>query len=58
MVLKRGQTVELVTSYLVTQEEGQTPAKRRGATQRGMGTSKDKGTHIGGASVSEADKAG
>ena len=59
MVLKRGKTVGLVTSCVVMQEEqGQTPAELCDTTQCVTGTSNDMGTHIGGASVEEAEKAG
>ena len=59
MVLKRGQTVGLVTSCKVTQEEqGQTPAEPRDTTQRITGTSKDTSTCIGGGSVGDTEKSG
>ena len=59
MVLKRGQTVGLVTSCVVTQEEqGQIPAKHSDPTQSVRGTSNDMGTRIGGASVGDTEKAG
>ena len=59
MVLKRGQTVGLVTSCVVTQEEqGQTPPEHSDATQRVTRLSNDKDTRIGGASVGDAEKAG
>ena len=59
IVLKRGQTVVLVTSCVMTQEEqGQTPAEGIDTMQRVMGTSNDMGTCIGGASVSDTEKAG
>ena len=59
MVLKRGQTLGLVTSCLVTQEEqGQTPVERSDAMQSITGMSNDKDTCIGGTSVGAAEKAG
>ena len=59
MVLKRGQTIGLVMSCIVTQEkQDQTPAKHSDATQSVTGTSKDMDTHIGGSSVGDEEKAG
>ena len=59
IVLKRGQTIGLVTSWVVTQEEqGQTLAERSDATQSVTGTSNDTDTRIGGASVGDTGKAG
>ena len=60
VVLKRGQTVELVTSCIVTiqEEQGQTPAEHNDTTQSITYTSNDKGTCIGGASVGDTEKAG
>ena len=56
-MLKRGQTVRLVTSCVVMQEEqGQTPAEHSDAMQSVTGTCNDKGTHIGSTSVGDAEK--
>ena len=47
MLLKKGQTVGLVTSCVVAQEEqGQTPAERSVTKQSVTGMSKDIGTHM------------
>ena len=52
MGLKRGQTIGLVMSFVVTQEEqGQAPAERSDTTQSVMRLSNDMDTCIGGASV-------
>ena len=40
------------------EEQGQTPAERIDTIQSITGTSNDMGTHIGGASVGDAEKAG
>ena len=59
MVLKRGQTVGLVMSCVVTQEEqGQIPVACNEVKQRVMGTSNDTDTRIEGASRENAEKAG
>ena len=59
LVLKKGQTIGLVTLCIVTQEEqGQTPVGHSDATQSIMGTSNDRDTCIGGATVGNAEKAG
>ena len=59
MVLKRWQTIGLVTSCIVTQEEqGQTPVEHSDTMQSVMGKSNDTNTHIGGASVGDTEKAG
>ena len=59
MVLKRGQTIGLVKSCLVTQEkQGQTPAEHSGAMQSVTGMINDMNTHIGGTSVGDAEKVG
>ena len=53
-----GQTVGLVTSCIVTQEEqGQTPAKCSDATQSLTRMSNDMGSCIGGTSGVEVEKA-
>ena len=58
-MLKRGQTIRLVTLCVVTQaEQGQTPERRKEDNQRLAGWSNDKNTCIGGASVGNAEKAG
>ena len=59
LISKRGQTIEIVTSYVVTQEEqGQALVERSDAKLSVTGESNDKDTHIGGASVGHAVKKG
>ena len=59
VLLKRGQTIGLVTSCVVMQEEqGQTPVECSDATQSVTGKSNDMDTIIGGACVGYAEKAG
>ena len=59
LILKRGQTIGLVTSCLVTQaEQGQTPQSRKEDVQSVTGRSNDMDTWIGGASVGDVEKAG
>ena len=58
-MLKRGQTIGLVTSCVVTQaEQGQTPGRRKEDTQSVTGLSNDRDTCIGGTSVGDTEKAG
>ena len=53
MVLKRGQTIGLVTSCIVTQgKQGQTLAERSDTSQSVTGMSNDTDTHKGGANFS------
>ena len=55
--MQRGQTIGVVTSCIVTQEElGQQPEKRKENTQFFTGRSNCAETHIGGASVGNAEK--
>ena len=57
--LKRGQTIGLVTSCVVTQaEQGQLSEKRKENTQSVTGHSNDSDTRIGGTSGGNAEKAG
>ena len=57
--MKRRQTIGLVTSCLVTQDElGQTPGKGFYATQSVTERSKETESHTGGANVCDAEKAG
>ena len=57
MVLKTGQTVGLVASCVVMQEEqGQTPAEHSNAMQRATRKKNDTSTRIGGASVGDTEK--
>ena len=59
LMLKRGQTIGLVTSCVVTQaDQGQTLERHKEDMQSEPGWSNDMDTHIGGASVGDADKAG
>ena len=59
LMLKRGQPIGLVTSYVVTQaEQGPTPESRKEDTQSITGWSNDTDTHIGGTSVGKIQKAG
>ena len=59
MILKRGQTIGLVTSCVVTQEEqGETPGAHSDITQSLTRTNNDRDTCIGGASGGDAEKAG
>ena len=54
ILLKRGQTIGLVTSCVLTQaEQGQLLEKRKEDTHHVIGQNKDKKTCIGGASVWE-----
>ena len=58
VLLKRGQTIGLVTSCIVTQEEhGQAPVERSDATQSVTGKSNAKDRLIGGASEGDDEKA-
>ena len=58
-MLKRGQTIGLVTPCVVTQDEqGQTPEVRKEDTQSATGKSNDTDTCIGGSSVGDAEKTG
>ena len=58
MVLKREQTIRLVTSCVMMQEEqGQTPGERSDVTQSVKRMSNDMDTRIGGVSVGNAEKA-
>ena len=58
-MLKRGQTIGLVTSCVVTQEkQGQTLVKRSDKTQSVTGTRNDTDNYIGGTSVGNSEKAG
>ena len=57
--MKRGQTIGLVTSCVVTQEElSQQPEKRKEDTQCVTGWTNDVETHIGGASGGNTEKVG
>ena len=59
IMLKRGQLIGLVTSYVVTQaERGQTPEVRKEDMQSVTGRSYDMDTLIGGTSVGDLEKAG
>ena len=59
MGLKRGQTIGLVTSCIVTQEEqGQVPVERSDATQNITRMSYDTDARIGGAGVGDEEKTG
>ena len=59
LVLKRGQTVGLVTSCIVMQEEqGKLPVKGKEDTPSITERSNDMDTHIGCTSVGNAEKAG
>ena len=59
IILKRGQLKGLVMSCIVTQEEqGQVPVKRKEDMPSVTEQSNDMGTHIGGASVGNEEKAG
>ena len=59
MGLKKGQTIVIVTSSVVTPEEqGQAPAERSEAMQSVTRMSNDMDTHIGGTSIGDAEKAG
>ena len=59
MVLKRGQPVGLATSWVGAQEEqGQTPVDCSDAAQSLARMSNDTGTHKGGTSAEDAEKAG
>ena len=58
-MLKRGQTIGLVTSCVVTQaEQGQTPEMYKEDRQSVTGQSNDTDTHIGVARVGDVEKAG
>ena len=58
-MLKRGQTIGLVMSCVVTQaEQGQLPEKCKEDTQSVTGRSNNTDTRIGGAIVKSAEKAG
>ena len=58
-MLKRGQTIGLVMSCVVAQDEqGQAQKVLREDTQSLTGQSNDTDTHIGGTSVGNAEKAG
>ena len=58
-MLKRGQTIGLVTSCVVTHEEqGQALVERNDATQCVLERSNDTESCIGGATVSDVEKAG
>ena len=58
MVLKRGQTIGLVKSCVVMQEEqGQTLGERSDPTQSVTGASNDTNICIGGNSVGNTEKA-
>ena len=58
-MLKRGQTIGLVMSCLMTQaEQGQLPEKCKEDTQLVTGRSNNTDTHIGGPSVGNVEKAG
>ena len=58
-LLKRGQTIEVVTSYVVVKEEkGQTPVECSDATQSVTGRSNAKDNCIGGTSGRREEKAG
>ena len=58
-MLKRGQTIRLVTSCVVIQEEqGQAPVEHNDAMQSVTRMSNDMVTFIGGASVGAMEKAG
>ena len=55
-ILKRGHTIGIVTSWVVTQEEkGQTLVEHSDAKQSVTGTSNDTDTHIG---VGNTERAG
>ena len=57
--MKRGQTIGLVTSFVVTQDEqGQLPEKPKEDSPSVTGRSNDTNTHIGGASGENMEKAG
>ena len=57
--LKRGQTIGLVMSCVVTQaKQGQLPGKDKEDTQSVTGWSNDTNTHIGVASGGNREKAG
>ena len=59
LLLKRGQTIVLVTSFLVIQaEQGQLLEEHKKTTQSVTGRSNDTNTHIGGASGENMEKAG
>ena len=59
IILKRGQSIGLVTLHIVMQEEqGQLPVKRKEDTQSVTERSNDMYTRIGGASVGNTEKAG
>ena len=59
LMLKRGQMIGLVTSFVVTQaEQGQTLERHKEDTQSVTGQSNDMDTCIEGASVGNAEKAG
>ena len=59
LMLKRGPTIEIVTSCIVTKaEQGQPPEKRKEDTQSVTGWSNDTDSCIGGASVRNGEKAG
>ena len=58
-MLKRGQTIGLVTSFVVMQaEQGQLPEKSKEDMQSVTGGSNNTDTLKGGASVGNAEKAG
>ena len=58
-MLKRGQTIGLVTSCVVAQaEQGQTLERIKEVTQSVTGWSSDTATCIGGTIVGDAEKAG
>ena len=59
MGLKRGHTIERVTSWVVTREkQGQEPEKLSDAIQSIVRMSYDTDTGIGGTSTGDAEKAG
>ena len=59
VLLKRGQTIVLVTSCVVMQEKkDQAPVENSDVMQSVTGKSNDMDTCIGGASVGDAEKAG
>ena len=59
VLLKRGQTIGLVTSCVVMQEEqGQAPVDCSDTMRSVRGKNNDMDTRIGGSSVCDAEKAG
>ena len=59
MILKRGQSIELVTSCILTlEEQGQTPAVCSEVKQSITVASNDTDTRIGGGSRGDVEKAG